>query len=354
MKLLERYVGKSVLYSIGMVTLMLIGLQVFILLVDQFNDLGKMDYKLADAVLYVLMTLPYQVYLFFPMACLLGTLIGLGLLANHSELIVMRSAGMSIIQITTAVLKIAFFLILIVTCIGETLLPYLSYNAKSLKAAAISGGQTLKTARGFWMRNKNDFVLIGNVDSQNKLGSITQFHFNSNHHLKFARNIKTAIYKTDGWHAYGVVESQFKGRRVMAQTYDELKWDVFIKPKILSIHSIDPDEMNLKELNRYIREQKHNHQNVTSYQLAFWQRLIQPFTTVVMMILAIPFIFGPLRSSTIGSKLVVGAVVGFGFHILNRFLGPISTVYQLPPQLAAIVPTLLFAILGIYMMKKVR
>nr|WP_040916783.1 LptF/LptG family permease [Legionella tunisiensis] len=133
-----------------------------------------------------------------------------------------------------------------------------------------------------------------------------------------------------------------------------MPWDVTVKPDILSVSSREPDEMTLHELRQYLHAQKHSHQNAANYQLAYWQRLIQPLTTVVMMILAIPFIFGPLRSSTMGSKLLAGATVGFGFHIINRFFGPVSQVFQWPPEIAAIGPTCLFALLGLYLMSRVR
>ena len=84
---------------------MLAGLQIFILFVDQLDDLGKVDYGIVQAAFFVLLQMPYQVYLFFPMASLLGCLIGLGVMANHSELIVMRAAGMSIGQITWSSFK---------------------------------------------------------------------------------------------------------------------------------------------------------------------------------------------------------------------------------------------------------
>jgi lipopolysaccharide export system permease protein len=112
--------------------------------------------------------------------------------------------------------------------------------------------------------------------------------------------------------------------------------------------------MTLHELNRYLREQSRNQQNASNYKFSFYQRIMQPLTTLVMMILAIPFIFGPLRSSTMGSKLLVGATVGFGFHIMNQFFGPVSTVFQWPPELAAIGPTLIFALIGVYLMRRVR
>lgn len=354
MNILDRYIAKTVLGSIGLVTLMLVGLQIFILFVDQLNDLGRVDYGITQAAFFVLLQMPYQVYLFFPMASLLGCLIGLGILANHSELVVMRASGMSIGQITMAVLKASIVLIVLVTALGETVIPYLSHYANDYKTAAVSGGQTLRTSKGSWLRYGNDFISVGLILPNNILNNIYQFRFDNHHHLKMSRFIAEARYTPTGWVAYNVQQTDFEADKTKTQTVASLPWDVSVKPKILTISSIEPDEMTLKELNRYIREQKRNHQNVHNYQFAFLQRIIQPFTTMVMMILSIPFIFGPLRSTTMGSKLLVGAAVGFSFNILSRFFGPLSTVFQLPPELAALGPTFIFALLGLYLMKRVR
>ena len=93
MKLLSNYIAKIVLASTGLVTLMLIGLQIFILFVKQLGDLGKGGYGILQATWFVFCQLPYQIYTFMPMASLLGCLIGLGMMANHRELVVMRAAG---------------------------------------------------------------------------------------------------------------------------------------------------------------------------------------------------------------------------------------------------------------------
>jgi lipopolysaccharide export system permease protein len=354
MNILERYIAKTVLSSIGLVTLMLVGIQFFILFVDQVNDLGRVDYGIGQAMVFILLQMPYQVYLFFPMASLLGCLIGLGIMANHSELVVMRASGMSIGQITLAVLKVSVLLIVLVTALGECLVPYLSHYANDYKTAAVSGGQTLRTSKGFWLRYGNDFISVGLILPKNVIRDVYQFSFDDQHHLKLSRFIREAQYTSKGWIAYDVDQTEFNVDQTKAQTFASLPWDVPVKPKILTISSIEPDEMTLHELNRYIREQKRSHQNVHNYQFAFLQRIIQPFTVMVMMILSIPFIFGPLRSSTMGSKLLVGAAVGFGFHILSRFFGPLSTVFQLPPELAALGPTVIFAVLGLYLMKRVK
>lgn len=352
--ILDRYIAKTVLSAIALVTLMLIGLQIFILFVNQLEDLGKLDYGMWQATVFVLLQMPYQVYLFFPMASLLGSLIGLGVLANHSELVVMRAVGMSIGQITRSVLKAALLVIILVTSIGELLVPEMAQFANDYKTSALTGGQTLRTAQGVWVRYGNDFISIDQILPDKILQNVYQFHFDNDHQLQFARQIAEVRFENQTWVAYGVQQTEFLKENTKAIRLSSMVWEVPIKPQVLMISSIEPDEMTLHELNRYLREQKRTKQNAHVYKLAFYQRIIQPFTTMVMMMLAIPFIFGPLRSSTMGSKLLVGATVGFSFHIVNRFFGPISTVFQWPAELAVLGPTLVFALLGLYLMRRVR
>ncbi|MFA5960652.1 MAG: LPS export ABC transporter permease LptG [Tatlockia sp.] len=353
MKLLERYIAKNVLSAIGLVTLMLAGLQIFILFVNELDDLGKAEYSIWQAALYVFLQTPYQVYLFFPMASLIGCLVGLGIMANHRELVVMRAAGMSIGQVTIAVLKVAALIILLVTVIGETFVPKIAHYANDRKIQALSGGQTLRTAKGVWIRHENDFIFIATI-LPNTLHFVYQFRFDASDHLKLARKIDHIVYSDNHWQAYDVAETHFYAEKTASTRTASMPWDVGIRPNILSVSGSLPDEMTLKQLGQFIRAQKISHQSVISYQIDYWQRIIQPLTTVIMMVLAIPFIFGPLRSSTMGSKLLTGIMVGFGFYIMNKFLGPVSQVLQWPPEIATMGPTALFAVLGIYLMRRVR
>lgn len=354
MKIIDKYIAKTVLSAIGLVTLMLAGLQVFILFVNQLDELGKLDYGIVQATVFVFLQMPYQVYLFFPMASLLGCLIGLGVMASHSELVIMRAAGVSIGQITKAVLKASIVVIILVTALGELLTPIMSHYANDYKTTALTGGQTLRTPKGIWLRYDNDFISIGSVLPDNVLQNVYQFRFDAQHNLKIAREIRTVQFVNYSWVAYDVTQTVFDTDHTKASKIPSLLWDVPVKPKILKITGSNPDEMTLHELNRYLRDQEGNKINVQNYKIAFLQRIVRPLTTMVMMLLAIPFIFGPLRSSTMGSKLLVGATVGFGFHILNQFFGPVSLVFQWPPEVAALGPTFIFALIGFYLMKRVR
>lgn len=352
MILLERYLAKNILSAIGLVVLVLTGLESFILFVNQLDDLGRGSFGLFQALAVVCLELPYQVYLFFPVASLLGALLGLGFMANHRELIVMRAAGMSLIQITGAVLKTAFGLILLVSVLGEILVPRLMHYAAEVRLQAISNGQALRTARGVWLHYRNDFIQIGTVVDDNTLQHVFQFRFDAAHHLVLARTLEQITYQKGHWEARGVAQTEFTDKATRTRHLEVMPWDVTVKPALFKMSNRDPDEMSLPELYQSVREQKRSRQKAVNYELAFWQRIIQPLTTLVMMVLAIPFIFGPLRSSTMGAKFLLGATAGFGFYLLNRLLGPISQVFSWPPVAAALLPTLFFALLGFYLLRR--
>lgn len=352
MRLIDKYIAKTVFSAMMLVMLMLIGLQIFMLFVGQLGSIGRSDYTVWAALNYVLMDMPYQVYLFFPVAGLMGCLIGLGVLANHHELTVLRASGMSIGDVIIAIFKMAALFILVVTCLGEVFAPKLSRMATDYKLQALSGGQSIRTAYGYWLRSGSNMIRIGQIISENELLDIEVFHFNSHHKMTYVQHIAKARYQNAGWVAYHTVETQITPKKTYASKTKKMPWKVDINPKFLAMSENAPDEMTILELYQYLKEKKLNHQFSQNYELAFWQRLMQPFASLVMMVLAIPFIFGPLRSATLGSKLIVGSTVGFGFHIINRFFGPMSTVYQWSPIFSAVMPTLIFAGIAYFALRR--
>jgi lipopolysaccharide export system permease protein len=354
MKLLEQHIAKSVSLAIAMVAFLLSGLQIFILFIKQIEDIGREGFSILEATLYVCLQMPHQVYHFFPIVSLLGVLIGLGVLANNNELVVVRASGMSILQIAKAILKAAFVVIVLMTALGETIIPKMAYYSNDRKAQAVNGGQTLRTANGVWTRSLNDFIFIGQITSDSSLSNVFQFHFSPAHQLLSASKIQTIQYEKDHWEIINSEQTTFVGLTTKQTKVARARWGVSVNPASLQMSSVSPDEMSLFELHQYLREKKKNHQTAVSYQLVYFQRLLQPFSTVVMMMLAIPFIFGPLRSSTMGSKILMGVTVGFSFYILSQLFNLVGQIYQIPPIFAVPIPILLFAGVGLYLMRRVN
>jgi lipopolysaccharide export system permease protein len=352
MKQADRYIAKAILSSMGLVTLVLVALEIFILFVTQLDKIGSGSYGMITAIQVVLLQVPYEVYLFFPMASLLGCLIGLGFMAHHRELLVLRTAGLSIGQIGLSVFKVAMAVVLLVTLLGEWFIPHALQYANNLKINALSGRQSVRLPQGIWLRSQHDFIRLGMLSADKHIHDVDQFHFDTNNRLTFSRHLDEVYYDHQTWWANDVKETQFSSGFTTVHTYQKMLWDVNINTHILLLTTI-PDEMNLVDLYHYWHEMQLRHQAAHHEQWVFWQRVVQPWSTLVMMLLAIPFIFGPLRSSTMGSKLLIGASVGFGFYILNKLIGSLSLLYLWSPPLVTIAPTLVFFALGVFLMRRV-
>ena len=121
MSLLERYIGASVLKATLLALVVLLSLLVFLGVVDELDEVGRGDYRTWDALLVAFLSTPRYAFEVFPVAALLGSLLGLGALANQGELVAMRAAGMSLRQIVAAVLKAGLAMMLVVFVIGEVL-----------------------------------------------------------------------------------------------------------------------------------------------------------------------------------------------------------------------------------------
>lgn len=354
MKLVDSYINRSILSSIALVTMILLGLQLFMLFIAQLNDLGHGNYTVGEALIYCLLLLPKQLSLFFPNICLLGTLLGLGNLAHSRELLIMRAGGFSIKQVIFSVLRPACLLIIAISYLGEQVTPQLVLFGQNFKMHSMTRGQSLMTEDGVWMREKNNFIYIQSISSDNTLDYVSEFHFNNQHHLVLARNIRHAYKDNHDWIAQDIEETHIGKQHTYVTTIPQESWKISIDPIMLRFSSHDPETMTLFQLYRFLRQSQLNHQKIAKIEIEWVQRVLQPFAILVMMLLAIPFIFGPLRSTTMGAKFLVGALAGFGFYILNRVFGMLGPILQISSFLLAPVPLLLFTLLGFHLMRKVR
>ena len=79
---------------------------------------------------------------------------------------------------------------------------------------------------------------------------------------------------------------------------------------------------------------------------------MQPLTIAVMLLVALSFIFGPLRSVSMGARIIMGVVTGLVFHLSNEIFGPIVMVYNIPAMLGAVMPSAIFIAVASYSLQR--
>ena len=342
----------TVLQTIMLILAILLVLQIFILFVNQMPDMGKGQYHLMSVLEFVMLRVPYELSICFPVICLLGCLIGLSVLASHSELVILRTTGLSIADILKIVATAGIGFILLAMLLSELFIPEMMYKANSLKLEAMNEGQVLRQAQSLWFRNLDNFWFVEAIDSPNHLKSVTLFKKDEEGILKSIEYFFQVNWVNGQWQAKSIEKTFFSKNKMRRLRLDNVQGlNLPLTPTFFKHIEHTPDEMSLKGLWQRIHQLR-NQQDISKDELIFWQRVLQPFNTLLMMLLAIPCVFGPLRESTMGAKLIVGIVIGFGFYILNQMFGFVSQVYQLPPILGASLPLFIFGILGVFLLKR--
>jgi len=354
MKILNKYIGKNIIETTALVVLTLLALEAFIQFTREFPYLDSGSYGLKEVLMYVPLTLPLNIYQLFPMAGLLGSILALGLLSSHSELIIMRTSGVSFLKISLSVMKTALLLTIVMAIIGEVIGPYLKNVAQAIKTESISNGQTIVTQKGVWLRNKNIFVHVEKTLPSNHIQDITKYTFDNANRLQSTALAKDGYYNNNKWVFYDIEQTNFSDNSTNNQHFASQEWEIMLPQKILTTTSIDTEQKTLPELHTYIKYLDQSGLLSSNYKFIFWQRIFQPLATLVMILLAVPFVFGPLRTVPMGVRMLTGTIAGFTFYIINQFAGPMSTVYQWSPILAAILPILIFAGIGFAMVIKIK
>ncbi|WCE30057.1 LPS export ABC transporter permease LptG [Vibrio sp. SCSIO 43137] len=352
-KILDLYIGRTIIATTSLTLATVVGLSAIIKYVEQLRKVGKGSYDMMEAFYFVLLGIPRDIEMFFPMATLLGSLIALGMLASSSELTVMQAAGFSKLDVGLSVLKTAFPLMLVVMALGEWGSPQTVKMARELRSFALSGGNIVSVRSGVWARDVNDYIFIARIDDED-LNGVNIWRFDPENKLQTIVYAADANYIGDQvWQMNDVILTHMDGDvQLSKEELSIYNWKTTLEPDKLAIVTVKPEELSLSGIYDYVSYLKASEQEASRYELAFWRKLTQPVSIAVMMLLALSFVFGPLRSVTMGARIISGIVAGFTFYISSEFFGPLSIVYQLPAIVGAVAPSLLFLVIAVMLLQR--
>lgn len=351
----DRYIGKNIFVTILLTLFMLVSLSGIIKFVDQLKKSGEGAYNASGAMIYTLLNVPSDMQIFFPLAALLGALLGLGMLAQHNELVVMQAAGFTRLQIAGSVMKTAIPLVLVSMLIGEWGAPQGEQLAHNYRAKMMYGGSVLSTRQGIWAKDNNNFIYIEHVTASDELRGISIYAFNDQNRLLSVRYAARAKFDPQYklWRLSQVSESDLQNpQQVTGSQKLTGSWETSLTPDKLGVVALDPASLPISGLYNYVKYLNNSKQDSRTYRFNLWSKLLQPFSVMVMMFMALSFIFGPLRTVSMGARVVTGISVGFVFYVLNQVVGQLSLVYNFSPFGAAALPGLLFFFISLWLLVK--
>ena len=341
--MLFRYFAREILLTSLLVLAALLSLFFFFDLIRELDDLGRGNYRLTAMLGYVALSLPSHAYVLLPAAALIGTLFALARISEQSELTVMRSAGLSLKQLAMHVAGAGLLVALATFVAGEFIAPHAEEAAKGLRLKATKSIVAREFRSGFWVKDDRSFVNIQDVTPDTTLLNLRIYEFDRANRLASISRAESGAY--DGpnrWKLTNVEITRFVGDDAVLQKLPSMSWASVLTPDILSVLKIVPERMSAVNLRSYIDHLRDNKQNTIRYEIAFWTKLLYPLAAVVMMVLAIPFALTTARAGGVGARIVLGILLGLGFHFAGRLFSHIGLLNDWPALMSAGLPTLIF------------
>jgi lipopolysaccharide export system permease protein len=349
--MIDRYIWVSVLQAWLMVMLVLLGLDTIFSFIDQLGDL-KNDYQVLEAFIYVIATLPNSAFELISMATLLACLIGLGQLAGNSELIILRACGWSVGRILFSVIQPVLLIIGLALLTAQFISPYTSEFSESYRTSKISGSEFASFKKGYWQREGDNFIYINKIDNTGDLKDVSIFSFNKNRTLTEVNFFKTTEIKEKQWLAEKVSTTILEEQNVLVTESKEKVWDSQITLRMLRLLAVDPEKLSVSSLYQYGGYLEKQNQSAAKYYLEFWNKIFLPLSTIAMVLIAGSFVFGSLRETPMGSRIIVGVVIALVFNQVQTLSSHAAIVYQFSPVIASSLPAVIACLIGIILIRR--
>lgn len=352
-KLFDRYIFQTLLRSFFYVLLSMVGIILIFNLLSELRNINQGDYGFYSMLSYVILKLPNGVYQFFPLILLISCLWGVLQLAQHHELLIMQTLGWSKRRLLFSMIMVGALITISMTLIGEILVPDLNYRAAILREIAQQGGQAAITNQGVWFRFNNQFVHIDQILNRTWLNRVTIYDVDQQAISKITV-ADQAFKQGNQWQLKRVSVLRFSPNRITQENLNQTPWNVQFSPQLLRLGLVDPEEMSLQRLHRFSQYLKLNAQRSDEYDYPFWQRLARPWIALLMLLAGLPLLFKLGRKASYGLQLLFGLIIGVLFYLLNAFLSQVAMVWQLQAGLAAALPLILFLMIALIVLWRLR
>ena len=346
MSILDRYLIKIVLLNVVLVLLILVALDRLFAFIRRLDDLGKGSYEIDQLLIDIALRIPGSFYEMTSTAALLGALLGLGALASNSELIVVRSIGVSLPRLVRPLLLAGALLAIAVFSLGEWVVAPSEEYATRQHLKAVSTNLSIKGVSGLWLREGELFINIERVLPNFNLRGVTIYRYQGSSPVQLLRAESASYHETEGWQLKRVQTHRFVNGRLLIEKSALLQRASLLNPEILRALSLQPEMLSTLELYENVRYLKRNQLRSTEYEQAFWSKFSVPISSVVMLITALPFLLGSLRSSGIGQRVFVGSLIGIGFLLLSKISSQLGSVIGAHSAIGAFLPIVLFTFIS--------
>lgn len=341
----------------GYALVMAVLLSVFSLMafVNELDSVGRGTYTVSEAFLNVVLTVPSRMIELAPATAVLGSIIGLGELASSHELIAMQALGTSPIRIGASVTATGILLMIVVVGIQEWIAPSADQLAYTRRIQAITKPDALHTRQGFWSRDGRQFIRVYKVLPGRVLSDVEIYEFDDHDRLRLVTWAAHADpVDSNRWMLIDVTQRTIEDGGIVSKRLASLPWAGSLTPAHVELLVLPVDVLSRSTLSQYIAFLKKTGQDVARLEIRLWQQVTMPLSTLMMVLVAIPFVLGPLRTATVGKRILHGSLLGAAFHLGSHLMAHLGAIWHLNAPLTVLSPLAVLGGVTVWVYRRVR
>ncbi|HEU4367982.1 MAG TPA: LPS export ABC transporter permease LptG [Methylomirabilota bacterium] len=354
LRTLDRYVALTLARTYLLALVALLAVFTIFAFVEELEDLGKGRYRLADAALFTLLTTPRRVIDLAPVTALLANLTALGALASGRELVAMQAAGVSPLRIGWSALRPGLLFVAIAVALGQFVAPPLDRVAHVKRAQALSATVAIQSEHGFWSWAGHRFLRVRDIRAGGVLGGVEIYEFDGDGRLRrFMHAHRADVQAGAAWRLTDVVQKDFEAGGVVWRRLPVLTWESFLNTEQVALLALPPSILSFSDLYQYVRYLRASGQDSATYELALWQKASMPLAVGAMTLLSVPFVLGVMRMATTGQRMMIGSLLGVGFHLASQITARLGLLLNLSPAVTAFAPALVVLAVTVWWFRRI-
>ena len=355
MPILARYILRTVFAYTALVLAVLLVLGGLFLFINEQDDIGTGSYTATQAMTYVFFNLPNFACQLLPVATLIGALLGLGNLARGSELVVMRASGITTLRMCTWLAAAGLILAVLMAGVGEYVAPPLEKYGRQVKVFSKYSEFSFAGNRGAWVRDGDTVISVDQQSTESRFGGVQIFRFGAGRALLDAGRADAAsVDSGSGWRLENYAETRFTKAGTEARKAAVEEFRSGLSPDFLGLAVVEPQAMGLRDLMAYVEHLRRNDLDSSRFEVALWARTARFAALMLVLMLALPFSLGPMRSTGQGARTIVGIMIGAGFVLVSQTLENSGQILGLSPLVTGWLPTALLGALTFTMLVRTR
>jgi lipopolysaccharide export system permease protein len=358
MTLLSKHIFKEFISLVAGVLICILIVYLCVEFLQKADRLIKHRATLLQTVRFFLYSMPVMVTMSLPMATLIAALLSLGNLSSHNEIIAMRAGGVSLARIIAPLLAGGMLISAFGFINNEFIMPISTSRANYIRSVEIEKKQqqVMFQQSKLWLRGPDNS--IANIElvspNRNEMLGLNIYKLNPDYSVRERIIAEGLVWANGAWRLKHSRTITMQGDTIRSRVSDGEVFNIVESPDDLGMIVKDSEEMNFQEMWDYVRRLKSSGYVATKYEVELHGKLAFPFTSILVVLISIPFAFHKVRSGGAAKGFAFAILIAFAYLTLGGIGHSLGNSGKLSPMLAAWLANIVFAVASIFVLIRMQ